>query len=295
MRKIATTLLLAFILLVTPTTIAFAADKEQVTNITCDGVEYTDSDIELLARLIAAEARGENYLGQLAVGNNVINRCLDTYYPNTIRSNIYRSGQYTVVRGGKLRSGYTESTYKAAYDILVNGTRVLPYWTLNFQVGNTNTYKYTRIGNHTFNYRIHSDNLWRIWCDAVEEPQYFIDRLSDKQIEIALESMPSYYSFDWNGKIAKFANVNNSDVAFATEVQNQKIEITRLNNEIGKLKTDLEVQKNISANNYTQYINESSVKVKYGIEIEQLNYVAIALFVIIGILIFINLKKGIDK
>jgi len=287
-----------------PTT-AFASDTTTVgtststgngTYITADGLIYTDDDIILLARLIWAESRGECYLGQLAVGNNVVNRCLDTRYPDTISSNIYRSGQYTVVSNGVLTNNYNDSTLQAATDILVNGVRVLPYWTLNFQVGNTSFHKYTRIGNHTFNYVIRNDNLWRIWCDTIENPQYFIDRLSDTQIEIALESMPNYYVFDWQTKTVQYNNVNDIENSLNLEIQNQRMQIDNLNLEISDLGVQLEIQKNISESWAYNYNTQKELLIKEKNVNKQLTRLIVLLtFLFIILYIFDRRKIILDR
>lgn len=59
-----------------------------------DAVRYTDDDVVLLARLIDAEARGEPYIGKVAVGAVVMNRVRDPRFPNTIREVIYQPGQF---------------------------------------------------------------------------------------------------------------------------------------------------------------------------------------------------------
>ena len=54
------------------------------------------ADVELLARLIEAEAGGESYRGKVAVGAVVINRYLDDRYPDTVRDVIYQPNQFYV-------------------------------------------------------------------------------------------------------------------------------------------------------------------------------------------------------
>lgn len=50
------------------------------------------SDVQLLARAINGEARGEPYEGQVAVGAVILNRVKDSKFPNTIAGVIYQSG-----------------------------------------------------------------------------------------------------------------------------------------------------------------------------------------------------------
>ena len=48
------------------------------------GSNYSDSDVNLLARLVYGEARGESYTGQIAVASVVLNRVKSSSFPNTI-------------------------------------------------------------------------------------------------------------------------------------------------------------------------------------------------------------------
>ena len=59
------------------------------------GVDYDNKDLILLAKLIAAEAVGEPYKGQVAVGAVILNRVQSTSFPNTIRDVIYQPGQFS--------------------------------------------------------------------------------------------------------------------------------------------------------------------------------------------------------
>src|SRR5699024_6132008 len=51
---------------------------------------YSQRDIELLAKLVHAEARGEPYIGKVAVAATVLNRLKDPKFPSTIPSIIYQ-------------------------------------------------------------------------------------------------------------------------------------------------------------------------------------------------------------
>jgi N-acetylmuramoyl-L-alanine amidase len=85
-------------------------------------VSYTQSDYDLLARLITAEAGSEPYNAQVGVGAVVINRILDGRFPNTISSVIYQKDagyyQFTPVENGWINKPATETAKKAAYDAL---------------------------------------------------------------------------------------------------------------------------------------------------------------------------------
>ncbi len=85
-------------------------------------VSYTQSDYDLLARLITAEAGSEPYNAQVGVAAVVINRIYDDRFPDTISSVIYQkdSGyyQFTPVENGWINKPATETAKKAAYDAL---------------------------------------------------------------------------------------------------------------------------------------------------------------------------------
>lgn len=65
-------------------------------------VNYSDSDLKLLACLVHAEAGNQSYEGKLAVANVVLNRVKSNKYPDSIKSVIYQSGQFSVARSGSL-------------------------------------------------------------------------------------------------------------------------------------------------------------------------------------------------
>ena len=78
------------------------------------------SDIQLLARAINGEARGESYEGQVAVGAVILNRVKSSKFPNTIAGVIYQSGAFTAVSDGQINVPIDEKStvYKAAQDAL---------------------------------------------------------------------------------------------------------------------------------------------------------------------------------
>lgn len=84
-----------------------------------DGITVTASDRTLLANLIYCEAGGEPYVGQVAVGNVVLNRVQSSRFPNTISGVIYQAWQFTPAMTGRLalalaRGDATASCYRAA-------------------------------------------------------------------------------------------------------------------------------------------------------------------------------------
>lgn len=75
-------------------------------------------DVDLLARLISAEARGEPYEGQVAVGAVVLNRVKHPSFPNSISGVIYQHEAFTCVYDGQFEQPVAESAYRAARDAL---------------------------------------------------------------------------------------------------------------------------------------------------------------------------------
>lgn len=77
------------------------------------------NDLYLLARMIAAEARGEPYVGQVAVGAVILNRVKHPSFPNTVSGVIYQPNAFTAINDGQWASvTVTESAKKAARDAL---------------------------------------------------------------------------------------------------------------------------------------------------------------------------------
>lgn len=75
-------------------------------------------DVYLLARLISAEARGEPYVGQVAVGAVVLNRVRHASFPNSIADVIYQTEAFTCVADGQFDEPVADSAYRAAQDAL---------------------------------------------------------------------------------------------------------------------------------------------------------------------------------
>ena len=78
------------------------------------------SDIQLLARCVNGEARGEVYEGQVAVAAVILNRVRHPSFPNTISGVIYQPGAFTAVADGQINEPIaTNSTvYKACEDAM---------------------------------------------------------------------------------------------------------------------------------------------------------------------------------
>ena len=75
-------------------------------------------DLYLLARLISAEARGEPYVGQVAVGAVVLNRVDHPSFPNSISGVVYQPGAFSCLDDGQFNEPVAESAYRAAQEAL---------------------------------------------------------------------------------------------------------------------------------------------------------------------------------
>lgn len=97
-----------------------AGDKTLAALGIADGTAAAGSpgDAELLARLISAEARGEPYIGQVAVGAVVLNRVEHPSFPNTISGVIYQSGAFSCIDDGQFWEPVSDSAYRAAKEAL---------------------------------------------------------------------------------------------------------------------------------------------------------------------------------
>ena len=77
-----------------------------------------EGSVELLARVISAEARGEPYSGQVAVGAVILNRVEHPSFPNTVAGVVYQPGAFTCMVDGQIDQPVADSAYRAARDAL---------------------------------------------------------------------------------------------------------------------------------------------------------------------------------
>ena len=89
-------------------------------NNTSYAASSSSSDLQLMARAINGEARGEPYEGQVAVGAVILNRVKDSRFPNSISGVIYQPGAFTAVSDGQINVAIEEDStvYKAARDAM---------------------------------------------------------------------------------------------------------------------------------------------------------------------------------
>lgn len=95
-----------------------SGSSNQTPNPSRGNISYTREEATMLARLINGEARGEPYIGQVAVGAVVINRVIDGRFPKSINGVIFQKGAFTAVEDGQIWLEITETAKKAASDAL---------------------------------------------------------------------------------------------------------------------------------------------------------------------------------
>ena len=78
------------------------------------------SDLQLMARAVNGEARGEPYTGQVAVAAVILNRVKHSSFPNTIAGVIYQPGAFTAVSDGQINAPISDDStvYKACRDAM---------------------------------------------------------------------------------------------------------------------------------------------------------------------------------
>ncbi|MCI8477766.1 MAG: spore cortex-lytic enzyme [Oscillospiraceae bacterium] len=74
--------------------------------------------VSLLARVISAEARGEPYSGQVAVGAVILNRVSHPAFPNTIAGVVYQPGAFTCMVDGQFQQPVSDSAVRAAQEAM---------------------------------------------------------------------------------------------------------------------------------------------------------------------------------
>ena len=94
--------------------------ENQQGNSSSSGSGYTNSDTYLLAKCIYAEARGETYEGQVAVGAVILNRVRSSKFPNTVSGVVYQKNAFTAVTDGQINLSPDKTALNAAQDA-ING------------------------------------------------------------------------------------------------------------------------------------------------------------------------------
>ena len=118
MRNILKILMLIICLFAVIFSIITLNEKIENKNVSIAANSQGTSDIQLMARAINGEARGEPYEGQVAVGAVILNRVKSSQFPNTVAGVIYQSGAFTAVSDGQINQPIAQNStvYKAAQD-----------------------------------------------------------------------------------------------------------------------------------------------------------------------------------
>jgi len=125
------------------------------TSATPEQPKVKQEEIELLARLVSAEAKGEPYAGQVAVAAVVLNRVEHDHFADSIRDVIYDKGQFQPVRNGAINRKPTDSAVHAAKAALAGSdpTKGALYFA-NMSIADhhphPNAKATVKIGAHTF-------------------------------------------------------------------------------------------------------------------------------------------------
>lgn len=134
-----------------------SADQKQNEPSKGDSVvnRLTDTEKQLMAQLVHAEAKGEPYEGKVAVAHVILNRVEDEHFPDTVSEVIYQPGQFQPVANGSINEPPDEESVKAVEEALANrgkNNRSLYFYNPDTS---TDTWIFSRqtlevIGNHVF-------------------------------------------------------------------------------------------------------------------------------------------------
>ncbi|MFE5318068.1 cell wall hydrolase [Paenibacillus sp. NPDC056579] len=126
---------------------------------TTEKKSISDSDKELLARLVTAEARNQPYLGQVAVAAVVLNRTESGKFPKTVKEVINANNgkvyQFSPVKNGSIKKPATQSAIRAVEEALngsdpTNGSLYFAELKSAAHVPNKKAKVTVKIGDHTF-------------------------------------------------------------------------------------------------------------------------------------------------
>lgn len=120
-------------------------------------LKISKADIELMAKLVYCESRGEPFQGKIAVASVVLNRVMNSKFPNTISGVIFQKNAFSCVSNGQIIADPNEDCYNAVYEAIrgkdptnealffYNPSIATCSW-----MKNTSKKDSKKIGNHTF-------------------------------------------------------------------------------------------------------------------------------------------------
>ncbi|MGM0901177.1 MAG: cell wall hydrolase [Bacillota bacterium] len=96
--------------------------KQRMENNQSENVEVglSDAEIDLLARIVRAEAQTEPFEGKVAVADVVLNRVESSKFPNTVKEVIYAPGQFQPVANGEIHKPADEESIEAVFTALTD-------------------------------------------------------------------------------------------------------------------------------------------------------------------------------
>lgn len=127
------------------------AEEKTIVEPRYSGIQLTEEERRLLAKVIWLEARGESPEGQQAIAEIVFNRMVSGDFPNTLKGVIYAGGQFRSV-GFLEEAAPTQAQYDAIEDAM-EGPYVLPIDVVHFATYPVNENVWGQIGGHIFCYQ----------------------------------------------------------------------------------------------------------------------------------------------
>jgi N-acetylmuramoyl-L-alanine amidase len=83
-------------------------------------MKLTEAEVDLLARIVRAEAQSESFEGKVAVAEVVLNRVESKKFPDSVKGVIYAPGQFQPVKNGQINKPADEQSFKAVQAALSN-------------------------------------------------------------------------------------------------------------------------------------------------------------------------------
>jgi N-acetylmuramoyl-L-alanine amidase len=143
-----------------PITERAVMDFQYKTNLSSDGVAGPSTnlmlnEVEKMARVVHGEARGESYIGKVAVAAVILNRIDDPLFPDNVGDVIYQTNAFTAVHDGQYNLEPNSYAYRAVIDAMQGWDPTygsVYYYNPDLA---TNTWIFsrqsvTKIGNHLF-------------------------------------------------------------------------------------------------------------------------------------------------
>ncbi|MCY9324044.1 cell wall hydrolase [Bacillus haynesii] len=108
--------------------------QESTAGVAPKGSSVSDSELDILSRIVHAEAKGESFKGKVAVANVVMNRVNSDQFPNDVKSVIYQKGQFSPVSNGAIYERASDESKEAAR-VALSGTNYagdsLYFWSVS--------------------------------------------------------------------------------------------------------------------------------------------------------------------